>query len=46
MEHLTKDNRIKKVKLKKTTPKVVHTVREISQKEIDEERSSAYTFII
>ena len=47
MENITsKTDRIRKVQVKKTSVKVVHTVHEISQKELDEERSSAYSYIL
>lgn len=47
MENLIpKDKKIKKQQIKNTSVKVAHTFRVLTQKDIDENRSSAYSFVL
>lgn len=43
---LKQHSKIKKQQIKNTSVKVAHKARVISQKEINENRSSAYSFIL
>ena len=43
---ISKHTKIKKQQITNTSVKVAHTVRVLTQKDIDAERSSAYSYVL